>query len=124
MYNYMEVVKEDVKIAIEQDYNPADYDSREEFEDALNDELWNDDSITGNASGSYTFNTYRAKMNVIEDGENYLQDMADDGFLSMKEVGERFIDGNWEWFDVSIRCYILPLAIAEVLDEMKYNREE
>lgn len=28
------------------------------------DELWIDDSVTGNGSGSYTFNSYKAEENV------------------------------------------------------------
>ena len=34
-------------------------------------------------------------------------------------VGEKFINGEYEWFDVSIRCYLLGQAISETLDTLE-----
>lgn len=59
-YNYMEAVKEDVKNYIDSEINFEDFDSLEELEEKLNDELWTEDSVTGNASGSYYCNSYKA----------------------------------------------------------------
>ena len=39
-YNYMEAVKEDVKNYIDSEINFEDFDSLEELEEKLNDELW------------------------------------------------------------------------------------
>lgn len=39
-YNYMEAVKEDVKNYIDCEINFTDFDSLEELEEKLNDELW------------------------------------------------------------------------------------
>ena len=36
-YNYLEAVKDDVKQAIEDNYNVADYPDRDEFEQTLNE---------------------------------------------------------------------------------------
>lgn len=124
MYNYLEAIKEDVKQAIENDYNPADFDSREEFEEKLNDELWIDDAVTGNGSGSYTFNRQQAKEYVTEDGMDYISEACREFGIEAGEIGERFIDEDWEYMDVTIRCYLLGNAISEVLDEMDYNWEE
>lgn len=52
-YNYLEAVKEDVKNYIDNEINFTDFDSLEELKEKLNDELWIEDSVTGNASGSY-----------------------------------------------------------------------
>lgn len=124
MYNYYEAMKEDVKEAIKNDYNPADYDDRDEFEEKLNDELWNDDSVTGNASGSYTCNRFQAKEYVLQDGTGYLKEMCDEFGYGAKEIGEKFMNDDWEWMDVSIRCYLLGIVIHDVLDEMNYEWEE
>ena len=55
-YDYHEAVYEDVCAYIRENINFADYDTVEDLADHLNDELWTCDSVTGNASGSYTFN--------------------------------------------------------------------
>lgn len=54
-YNYMEAVKEDVKNYIDSEINFEDFDSLEELEEKLNDELWTEDSVTGNATISVVF---------------------------------------------------------------------
>ena len=59
-YNYLENVKEDVRKFIEENNITVTVDNREEIEEQLNDELWNDDTITGNETGSYFCNTDRA----------------------------------------------------------------
>lgn len=48
-YNYLEAVKEDVKNYIDSEINFTDFDSLEELEEKLNDDLWIEDSVTGNA---------------------------------------------------------------------------
>jgi len=118
MYNYMEAMKEDIRQAIKNDYTLSDYENREELEEKLNDDLWIDDSVTGNASGSYTFNTATAAEYVQEGGTEYLQEAARDGFITSAEIGEKFINDEWEYLDVTIRCYLLGQAISAVLDEM------
>ena len=63
-YNYLEAVKEDVKNYIDSEINFTDFDSLEELEEKLNDELWTEDSVTGNASGSYYCNAYKAEESI------------------------------------------------------------
>lgn len=63
-YNYLEAVKEDVKNYIDSEINFTDFDSLEELEEKLNDELWTEDSVTGNASGSYYCNSYKAEESI------------------------------------------------------------
>lgn len=123
MYNYMEEMKNAIKDEIKESYPVCDFANREEMEEQLNEELWISDSVTGNASGSYTCNTWKAKEYVLEDGIQYLSDMAREFGVDMSEMGEHFVNEDWEWFDVSIRCYLLSTAISEVLDEMEENKE-
>lgn len=44
--------------------------------------------------------------------------MVDDGFADPMEVGKKIISGDYEWLDVSIRCWLLCDAVTDVLDEM------
>ncbi len=57
-YNYNEAVKNDVLDYIRNEVNFSEFEDLEELEQSLNDDLWTVDSVTGNASGSYTFNRY------------------------------------------------------------------
>lgn len=119
-YNYMEAVKDDVRQAIEDNYDLADYPDRDEFEETLNDELWVYDSVTGNGSGSYTFSRAAAEENLKGDPNamGYIKELAAEYDLDSSTIGEKFIDEDWEYFDLSIRCYLLGWAISEVLDEL------
>lgn len=117
MYNYYEAVKEDVIEAIKNEYNMNDYESREDLEEALNDDLWIDDGVTGNASGSYTCNSYAARDYVLGDMDTVAEALRE--FCTDAEtIADKFLNENWEWLDVTVRCYVLGSAIYEALDEL------
>lgn len=122
-YNYMEAVKEDVKNYIDCEIDFTDFDSLEELEEKLNDELWTADSVTGNASGSYTFNREQAKEYVL-DNTDLLNEMCSEFGTDAETIGQKFLDDAWEWMDVSIRCYLLGAAISEVLDDLEEDFDE
>lgn len=123
MYDYLEAIKEDVVDFIESDVELKDFSDRDELESYLNDELFNCDRVTGNASGSYTFNSYEAKEN-IEDNISLLNEACNEFGTSAETVGDWFLSENWEAMDVTIRCYLLGQAIAEALDDMADELEE
>lgn len=117
-YNYLEAMKEDIKTYLEDnfEYKYSDMD-RDELEESLRDDLWIEDSITGNGSGSYTFNREEAKEYVVDNMELCVE--ALEGFcVEASEIAKRFLSEDWEYFDVTIRCFNLSYAISEVLDEM------
>lgn len=120
-YNYIEAMTEDIRDYINNEVDLADYEDREELEEKLYDTLFVEDSITGNASGSYTFNSYLAKE-YVEDNLDLVREMADE-FGERDIIGDKFMDEEWEWFDVSIRCYLLGRAISETLDDMESENE-
>lgn len=114
----MKAMTEDIKEYIKNEVTLSDYSDREELEEYLHDTLWTEDSVTGNASGSYTFNTYKA--------EEYICHNLDLLAEAIKEFGctENVLEKGAEWCDVTIRCYLLGQAIAEVLDDMEEDLEE
>lgn len=64
-YNYMNAMAEDIRDYITENINREDYtEDRDGLEEYLNDTLWTEDSVTGNASGSYTFNRERQQKNM------------------------------------------------------------
>ena len=114
-YNYMDAMKVDIRNYLaDNEWRLSDY-SMNDLEEKLNDDLWNDDSVTGNGSGSYTFSAADARDYVIADGEEYYQEAVEEFGISAETVAEHLFD--YEYIDVTIRCYLLNQAISEVLDE-------
>lgn len=111
-YNYLETMKHDVKEYIEENISVVNKEMRQE----LYDTLWAEDSVTGNASGSYTFNRAEAKE-YVEDNKELVQEMATE-FDYKEKVCNWWFNDDYELIDVSIRCYLLGQAISEVLEEM------
>lgn len=125
-YNYLESMKEDVKEYIINNSELSIDDliyNRSELEEKLNEDLWAYDGVTGNASGSYTFNSYKAKEYVL-DNMDLLEEMCNEFCVDAETIGKKFLDGAWEWMDVSIRCYLLGQAISEVLDDIEEEQED
>lgn len=114
MYNYLENVTNDAKQAIFGNLNNWDFSDREELEEKANDELWIDDSVTGNASGSYTFSTWQAEENLCHNLDLLRE--------ACEEIGQdtgHAIERGAEYCDVTIRCYLLSQAISAALDELE-----
>ena len=115
-YNYFEAVKADVREWINSNVDMEDWkDNREGLEEYLNDSLWIEDSVTGNASGSYTFNTWKAEENLSHNWDE-IETVASE-FGIEPTVSDGYEHGA-EWWDVTIRCYYLSSAIYEVLEEI------
>ncbi len=117
-YNYMEAMTEDIKEYIQNEVTLSDYSDRDELEEYLNDTLWTEDSITGNASGSYFCNAYRAEECLCHNWDLLAEAVQEFGCT------ENVLENGAEWCDVTIRCYLLGQAIAEVLDDMEEELEE
>lgn len=116
-YDYLENVKEDVRNYIEENKIVVTSSNREEVGQELNDTLFVNDSVTGNASGSYTFSTWQAKENLCHNFELLMEALTEFGCdLSYLEKGA-------EACDVTIRCYLLGQAISKVLDEIEIENE-
>lgn len=88
--------------------------SREEIEE----KAWIDDGVTGNASGSYTFSRSEAKEN-IDGAEDVIRDLVQDYAIDSDTVAEKFLYEDWEYFDVSIRCYLLDEAIDMAFEDIE-----
>ena len=121
MYDYQTAVKEDVKEYIHENYSVDEIResletsaARSDFEEKLNDILWVEDSVTGNASGSYTFNTWYAAENLCHNMD-LLEEACDEFGKGLGEAVKR----GAEYCDVTIRCYLLCGAISDALDELE-----
>ena len=113
-YNYLEQVTEDAKEAILENIEYWDFTDREELEEVAHDELWVDDSVTGNGSGSYFFSTGKAEEALCHNLDLLNEACEEFG----EDIGEAVKQGA-EACDVTIRCYLLGQAIAAALDELE-----
>ena len=129
MNNYLKETIANVKeyieynMDIENDILTGEFEDREAIEEYLNDTLWAADEVTGNASGSYTFNREEAKEKVLADIDTVREALQEFG-TDAGTIAEKFLDEDWEYFDVTARCYILGQAIAEALDEIEDEIEK
>ena len=121
-YDYREAVKEDAKQWVIEniDILLANIEDREDVDGAvefLYDTLWTEDSVTGNASGSYTFNRAEAKEYVTDNMELACEALNEFGY-SVEHLGQKIADEEWEYLDVTIRCYLLGEAVSWVVDTL------
>ena len=110
-YNYRIALYEDIKAYIEDNGIEINAENADEWKESLRDSLWCEDSVTGNASGSYTFNAWTAEENLCHNLD-LLQEACEEfgcGFDVLKSA---------EGADVTIRCYLLNEMINDVVDEM------
>lgn len=115
MYNYLENMVEDVKEYIKNEIDFSEYEDMDELRESLNDDLWAEDSVTGNGSGSYIFNRAIAKE-YVDENKDLVDEMMKE-FDCKEKVVNWWIEDNYEAIDVSIRCYLLGQAIEKALDD-------
>lgn len=119
MYDYREAMTTDIKQWLEDNANFYDnfsnFSNRADFTEWLYDRLFVSDEITGNASGSYTFSTYKAAENLISNSDLLIE--AIECFGDDPANYRRCIESP-ETADVIIRCHLLGEAIETVVDEM------
>ena len=111
-YNYLAAVKDDVRNYISDEVNLSEFGGVEELNEFLNEKLFNENSVTGNSSYTYTYNREVATENLLDNMD--LLSQAMDEFGNVLDKGE-------ELCDVTIRCYLLPQAINEVLDDYEID---
>ena len=115
-YNYLEELKSDVRTYIKEvasDY--MDCEDMDELRDSIYDNICDEDSVTGNGSGSYTFNREKAKEYVSDNMDLMVEAYKDlDSIESLVDDLEAL---DFETIDVTIRCYLLSQALDEVLED-------
>lgn len=125
-YNYLEAMHEDIRDYINENKDEILYkvgcmdgddpeNCVDDIAEYLNDILWTYDGVTGNASGSYWFNAWKAEEALCHNLDE-LEEACDEFGCDMGEI----IKQGAENADVTIRCYLLGRAISEVLEEYKW----
>lgn len=115
-YDYRKSLMDDIRNYIDENDIKITSENRDDVEEELRDSLMNNDSVTGNASGSYTFNTWQAEENLCHNLD-LLQDACSEFCCEPR------LDSA-EWCDVVIRCYLLGECLSSVLDELEVEEED
>ena len=113
-YDYMESLKEDIKDYIKE--NMEYLEGKDEQE--LYDDFFVEDAITGNASGSYYCNAWKAEEALCHNMDLLQEALQEFGYT--ENIDNELITSA-EWCDVTIRCYLLGNALSEVLDEIEWE---
>lgn len=117
-YDYMAAVENDIRTYLEENNIVITSENKEEMFEWLTECLWVCDSVTGNASGSYTFNRWQA--------EEYLCHNLDLLAEACEALGSNIdiLKDGAEACDVTIRCYLLNECLNNVLDDVEVETIE
>ena len=118
IYNYYRAVRDDVLDYIHNEIDYANYETTEELEQYLRDELWVSD-ITGNASGSYYCNSWKA-----EESLSHNWDLLVEALDTFGMDNSSILHQGPEAMDVAIRCYLLDRVIRDVLYDIEEEFDE
>lgn len=117
MYDYKEHIKSDILDYIHWNFTKDEIaeklSDRDEWEQDLYYDLWANDSVTGNGSGSYYCNAYRAEKAIAHNWD-ILADAIEE-FGGSPDV----LRQGAEACDVTIRCYLLGGCVSDVLDDLE-----
>lgn len=108
-YDYRAALYEDIQEYIKENHIDV---TCEDVADTLHDDLWIEDSVTGNGSGSYFCNTWAAEEALCHNWDLIKEVVSEFGFGFIKK-------GGAEALDVGIRCYLLGEVIGKVLEDMR-----
>lgn len=120
-YDYKQAVRDDILDYIKEHDIQVTNKNREEVEGFLYDTLFVEDSVTGNASGSYTFNRWKAEEYLCHNLDLLAE--AIDEFGADAGTYKDCIESA-ETADVTIRCYLLTECLSSVLDELEVEEED
>lgn len=111
--DFIDEVRNDLKEYILDRWKESEFKDLDREE--VYDEAFKADSVTGNGSGSYFFNAWKAKESIFNTDEDLMRETIEEFGINMEEHW-----GDWEYLDVSVRCYALgQIDIDELLDEIR-----
>lgn len=115
-YDYRAALRSSILDYIEENAERYRGLSDEDRRDRLYGDLWLADSVTGNESGGYFNNAWKAEEALCHNFD-ILQDVISEFGISTARIF------NAEYLDVSIRCYLLGEVLDDVLADMKAQLE-
>lgn len=116
-YDYYTEVTNDVECWMDQDNDAFDlsqFENRDEAIEYLIDELWAEDSITGN--GSFSYADEKQCEEYLCHNVDLIIDACDTFGVGYNELRKQYKNGTLaRYLDCTIRCYVLANAIEGAL---------
>lgn len=114
-YNdYYQQVKNDAIAAIDEQFDYGYWDGDTQW-DVVYDNLFVDDAVTGNGSGSYFFNAAKAREAVADAiWDDKILDALSEIGISGDRIAQYLRDNDAESLDVCIRCAMLSEVYGEI----------
>ena len=121
-YNYEDAITQDVKdwIINETDIltNRDAYGTDYELIDWIEDEVWGDDSVTGN--GDFCYAGEDECSMFLAGNSDLLYEALDSLGTTAPSLIEHYYDHSmYQYFDTTIRCYLLVPCIERAIEELK-----
>lgn len=117
-YNYLEAITNDIECWMDKDGDPFDisqFESRDEAAEFLNNELWDEDSITGNG-GNYYDTEYQCEE-YLTHNLGWIVIVCEEFGIDMEIIIEHSHENDLaRYLDCTIRCYLLAQAIDNALE--------
>ncbi|PEG89574.1 hypothetical protein CP358_01120 [Lactobacillus sp. UMNPBX7] len=116
IYSYPSHVKNDIKEFIEKRLDSGTFgmlvQGDEDTIEDVKDLMFDQDDVTGNGSGSYTFNTLKAEECLMGNWD-LLREAKDE-----LDPNTDLIEKGPEYCDVLIRCYLLDWCFNKALNDI------
>ena len=115
-YNYRKEMKQDILNYINSNITLDDWEFRNDLEDYLYNELWANDSITGNGGNYYSLEFICS--DCLAYNLELIMEACEEFCIDMKTLSQHHHDGDLaRYLDCTIRCYVLGQAIDRVLEK-------
>ena len=121
-YDYYDAVKEDVLKAIEEDDEllPRKNEDEMDYEERLTDALWGSE-VTGNGFVVYYYNDEEDAIAAVMGNLDLCSEAYQEFGVDVDAV--TFMS-NIRSADVTIRCYILPSVIQDIIEEKHWFNDD
>lgn len=116
-YNYLKEITNDIIYWMDREGDPFDisqFEDRDEAANFLCEELWEEDSITGNGPYNYS-DEFLSEEYLCHNLDLIIE--ACEGFgVNYEKLRQQYKNGMLaRYLDGAIRCYLLPKAVYEAL---------
>ncbi|MDM8280207.1 hypothetical protein QUW35_05845 [Ligilactobacillus agilis] len=122
IYSYPKAVKSDIREYLNDNLDVGTFGLLLQGDDDtiedVREDLFEDDSVTGNQSGSYTMNSLEAEQNLAGNWD-LLQEAKEE-----LDPGVDLIAKGPEFCDVLIRCYLVDWCFNETLNDIVNQKEQ
>ena len=121
-YDYYDAVKEDILKAIKEDDEllPREGEDAADYAERLYDELW-DSEVTGNGFDAYYYSDEEDAIAAVMGNLDLCREAYQN--FGVDEDAVTFMS-NIRSADITIRCYILPSVIHDIIEEKHWFNDD